>query len=463
MIVAKLLAATIIQPKQDGDFSPNDTSFSNLLFVAVAMVLLTRSSLDLISEANKFSIGSADIGIGAPINALMIGVSFLLILANYKILPLRDFVAWFAFLALCIFGSVETTQPINVARSVLALLSSLCVFIIPFCLIKGTRDVRRLIDLILLSSLIPTCVGLLQIIANLGDGDFRLQSTFSHPNIFAFYIVVVMAALMFKWSSVHFTPNHFRRFAYIFYFGVLGVLLIYTKTRTAWFGAGVLFTVFALFIDRRAIPLLFVIPFLALLEPGVRDRLLDVASETEYIGDGVIINSLEWRKVLWRSAFVWIEERPFFGHGGLNSFLQYSPRFFSLEERGVPAHSVYVRLLFEIGILGLIFFVGIFVQALWRLSQMARSDWNGVVIGITLCVSYLAFCFADNMLYYGPFNWYFLFFLGIVLAAGRVPVRRGAGLLRPRWQQQVPIPSPAYGRRRRVWAPSFLHSNEQLR
>ncbi len=402
-----------------------DTSISNALLVITATLFLTRSFLDPILDATKITAGGSAIGLGAVINAILIGVAFLSILANYKILTLRDFVAWIGFLIICVVTSIETANPVAVGRIVLGYLSFLCAFIIPLCLVKSVRDVDRLTDVIILSSLVPIIVA-----PFLLDKDFRIQSSFNHPNIFASYIVVVMATILFKWSSHIFSPSLLRRLVYVGYFAALGALLLYTKTRSAWAGAALLLSIFALFIDRRAILPLLMAAAIALLDPGIRDRLFDTVSETEYIGNGVIMNSYTWRQALWSSAFVWIEERPLLGHGGLGTFFENSLSFFPFAWARVYAHSVYVRLLFETGVIGLILYGAIFLQIFWCLFRLAWVDWRGSIIGAALTLAYLAFCYADNMMGYLASNWYTFFFLGILISiernlSGRVALPAG--------------------------------------
>ncbi len=402
----------INQPPGNSDVG--DTSISNPLLVIVATIFLTRSFLDPILDATKITAGGSQIGLGAVINALLLGVAFLLILANYKTLTLRDLAAWIGFLIICLATSIETTNPVTVGRVVLGYLSFLCAFIIPLCLVKSVRDVDRLTDVIILSSLIPILVA-----PFLLDKDLRFQSTFNHPNIFAYYIVAVMATILFKWSSPLFSPSLRRRLIYVGYFAVLSVVLLYTQTRTAWVGAALLVSIFALFIDRRAILPLLMAAGVALLDPSIRDRLLDVGAETEYIGNEVIMNSYTWRMSLWSSAFEWIEQRPFLGHGGLGSFFENSIDFFPFGFGRIDAHSVYVKLLFEVGIFGLILFGAIFVQIFWALGRLARIDWRSSIIGAALTLAYLAFCYADNMLGYLAANWYIFFFLGILVSIER--------------------------------------------
>ncbi len=397
-----------------------------VLYALVVAIFLTRSSLDPILDASKFA-GAKSLGLGAIINVTIIGVCALLVAANCKVVTFRDTLPWASFLLLCMAGSVTTHDPVGVARFALALVSTFCAFVIPLCLVRSARDVGRLTDLIVLSALAPAVYGFIEIARNLGDPEFRSQSTFSHPNIFAFYIVVVMGTILVKWSSRQLPPTPWRRIAYLAAFAVLGVLLVYTKTRSAWFGAAAMLAIFAIFVDRRALPILVMVPALAILQPGIRERLMDAGSATDYVGTGVLMNSYEWRKALWSSAFTWIEDSPFLGHGGLDSFYYYSPKFFPYVATyvdGVYAHSVFVQLLFEIGIFGFMAYLAIIGHCLLRMIALAAYDRNAAIVGGSLCIAYLGLCYSDNMLYYLPANWYLFLLLGSFVAWSRIAPRR---------------------------------------
>lgn len=446
--------AVAARPSSPGAGLLGASPATTLLYALLAAVLLTRSFLDPVLESTKVG-GAKAIGFGAIINALMIAAAALLLIANYRVITPRDLLPWASFLSICIVGSLLTHDPVGVARFVLALVSTFAAFVVPLCLVRSVRDAGRLTDLILMSAVVPAAYGFVEIASNLGDPEFRAQSTFAHPNIFAFYIIIVMATLLLRWSSEELASGRLRRAAYVAAFAVLGVLLVYTKTRSAWFGAAAMLAVFAVFVDRRALPILVLVPALALLEPSIRERLMDASTATDYIGTGVVMNSYEWRKTLWAGAFGWILEQPFVGHGGLDSFYYYSTKFFPFVASyvdGVYAHSVFVQLLFELGVLGLLAFLAIIGHVLWRLVRLAARDRSAAIVGASLCIAYLGLCYSDNMLYYLSANWYLFLLLGILVAWSRlgpapVPARaaRAAARSPTVWEPLTARPSPFAG------------------
>src|SRR5262249_34854539 len=129
------------------------------------------------------------------------------------------------------------------------------------------------------------------------DSASRLQSTFGHPNIFAFYLVAVLALSMFllKSSQVALSPN-VRRLL-ILYLPILVFLIVLTKTRSAWAASALLVSVFVGVVDRRYLALLVFLP-LIMLVPGVEERILNVGStDLDYRYHS--LDSYEWRQLLW--------------------------------------------------------------------------------------------------------------------------------------------------------------------
>ena len=129
------------------------------------------------------------------------------------------------------------------------------------------------------------------------------------------------------------------------------------------------------------------------------------------------LNSAAWRMKLWQSAVPSIKKRFVLGYG-LESFHQLSGEFFVLEPDGVPAHNVYVELLFETGVIGFITFLWIYLSILRTfVLRMLRFRAGPVssesVILFAYVIGYLFVCVSDNMLHYLAFNWYFWFFVGL--------------------------------------------------
>lgn len=187
-----------------------------------------------------------------------------------------------------------------------------------------------------------------------------------------------------------------------------------TKTRSAWLALIIMFSVYALLIERRYLLYLFLSLLMLLLIPEVQDRVLDIfsGSGVDSLDVGESLNSYEWRKVVWFASWDYIAERPFLGHG-YDTFSYYFLDFFPLEEsKGFDAHNAYVQITFDMGFLGLFAYLLIFTFIMKRLLIQFKKDKKGTSIIIGLVISYLVAGYSDNMLFYLSYNWYFWGLLG---------------------------------------------------
>src|SRR5262249_29767045 len=158
---------------------------------------------------------------------------------------------------------------------------------------------------------------------------------------------------------------------------------------------------------------------LLIFVPGVEERLLDL--QTGWLDYGYArLNSYAWRKILWQSALDWLMENPseylVLGYG-LGSFEHYLPMFFPRAgvER-VGAHNVFLQIFFEMGILGLLAFLCLFVALFSKLKIGYSFDKGGAMILMGLALAQLAASYSDNMLDYLAYQWYFWFIMGVVCA-----------------------------------------------
>lgn len=384
------------------------------------LIILFRASLDPVFNSSKLSLGGQQIGAGALVNAFILAIAVLLILEKPRVLPKGPVaVMWGGFLLAAFCGVMLSPMKVEAFRTYLGLLSYLAVFGSAFYFVRSPQDFRTCVKIVLWSSVIPSLYVFVEIAtggAHRGDG-FRLQSTFPHPNIFAFYLTLVISLTLYMIKSSVGRKLAAARAGLGFYMLFLVGLLLLTQTRSAWIACFIFFAVFALIFERRYLVYLLLLPVVALLIPGVQDRLLDLASGNDTYAQYAKLNSFAWRRLMWESSLQWMQPSHYLTGYGLDSFRIYSPAFFPLAGSFNPgAHSVYVQVLFELGALGLAAYVWLHTRLLGWMRSMARVDKLGAFVSIFLVVQYLVFSFSDNMLGYLSFNWYFWFMAGAATA-----------------------------------------------
>ena len=408
----------------------NNEAIWRLLRGVVYGILLTRASSDPVF--NWLGADAGSMGIGAILNALAISIAFVLLARWPLTASFSVFAIWGPFLLVAFASTLYAPDFIAAMRLAFVLLSYWSFFIIPFFLWRSPDDVSRFVMLVIGSSAIPSLYAFVDIAQGLSDmSEFRLQSTFSHANIYAFYLVLLLGLAFYVRSSrlIRVTPQ--VRLLVTLYIPFLFVLLMLTKTRSAWMASGLIFFVYAFWVDRKFLAGFLLIPVLVAGNPSVLDRLSDITEPTEIdsftqLNDSTRLNSYEWRQALWDSAIPQIIEKPLLGHG-LEAFKPSTPSFFPLiGPEGIDGHNFYLQTGFEMGLLGVFALVWLLGSVARQILKGRRHDPPGVLIISCILIGYALECYSDNMHFYLSFNWYFWFIIGTICAWAYNKDRRGA-------------------------------------
>lgn len=384
------------------------------------LILLFRASGDLILATTKFNLAGISIGIGGLINAFMILIALSLVIEKPGVVPNKIFTMWSFYLLIGLYGLFIAPSKADAIRMYLGAFSNFAVFVSSFYVIGSKGSFGSCIRIILWSSAIPVIYALLDFLFNgafVGTPGFRLKSTFAHPNIFAFYLILIISFTLYILKSSKYTLSTMRRSALSLYMTLLLALLLLTQTRSAWAACFTLFLMYGFFFQRRYLLYLILMLFLALLIPSVQERLLELGSGNEVV-QYAKLNSFAWRLLMWESGLKWMKAGGYLlGYGG-ESFSYYSMSFFPLSN-GTPmgAHNVFVQLFFELGIVGVSAFLWLFLRILHFLRPMFLFDRLAGLTIVFLVIAYLMLSISDNLSHYLVFNWYFWFIIGSALAA----------------------------------------------
>ena len=375
----------------------------------IAALILIRPLCDRIFEAGRFDVGGHALSYGALINLVVICIMALYIGQTWRDVPDGLRTLWLPFLLMAFVAVLYSPVQIDAFRKFVTYSTFAGMFMFAFVVAKSDRDAVYLLKLVILSSLLPVLYGLFQTLSGIDwYAESRIQATFSHPNIFAFYLLAIIGAILFLLATDRGRMGRHLRTALSIYLAPLFVLLIMTKTRSAWAGCLMLLFVYGLVYDKRALLIVLAAPLVAFAVPAISDRILDLASRNDYIGGtaGANVNAYAWRQMLWQNASVYIWQKPIFGYG-LDSFHFYSPLFFPLTPKGTEAHNVYIQILFEEGLIGLFSFLWIFLKSSTWLVRFRRVDRRGLITAGGILGVYFLFCYSDNILEYLSFNWCF--------------------------------------------------------
>jgi O-antigen ligase len=385
------------------------------------LIILFRASADLLFENTKLSFGGVQTGVGGLVNLFVLMIAVLLVMEKPDAVPRKTIlVMWAAFLLTALMGVAASPVKAEALKVFLALLSYLAIFVSAFYFVNSSRDFGACVRIVLWSSAIPVLYSFVDAamgIQSSGIEGFRLKSTFTHPNIFACYLTLVIALVLYAMKSARMALGPAKRHWLGAYLALLLFLLVLTKTRSAWIATFVVFVLYALFFERRYLAYLMLLPVAAAILPGVGARLRDLDEHNQF-AQFAALNSFEWRRLIWETGLEWMRPARYLLGYGLDAFRHYSPQFFPLAGNFNPgAHNVYVQWLFEVGVVGLCALTWLFGTLAWRIKGMLQFDRLGAFIALSLLAAYLTISFSDNMFWYLAFNWYFWFVLGAACAA----------------------------------------------
>jgi hypothetical protein len=219
-------------------------------------VMLVRPSCDHIFSWMKMSPTFAQMnlpGPGAAINALVIVLAIIAVAHVPGVVLVAPILAWAGFLCAAAASLLQAADPSGGLRLFLTLTTYAAVFALPYALIQNRQAVAQCLTVALCSSLIPSFYALLELATTpaILTGGERLESTFTHPNIYAFYIVSVVTLILFMTCSATVTLSKFMRRTMFVYAGYLLILLLGTKTRSAWLAMLIVMAGYAIVVDRR--------------------------------------------------------------------------------------------------------------------------------------------------------------------------------------------------------------------
>jgi putative inorganic carbon (hco3(-)) transporter len=400
----------------------NQERAAALLREAAFAILLTRSICDPIFNLSGGGAGSSGIGVGAVVNAIAVGVAVLLAAQRPSTSPFAVFGLWMPFLLIAATATFYAPNFILALRLAFVMLTYWAFFAIPFYVMRSEGDLTRFLLIVLASSIAPSLYAFWDLRLALGDmAGFRLQSTFSHPNIFAFYLVLMLGLALYLRTSVAVQLTRAMRTLVTAYIPLLTVFLLLTKTRSAWLTCALIFLLYGVRMNRRFLFGFLLLPLALVVDPSLLERITNITQGTEIesfsqLDENVKLNSFAWRQALWTSAIPEIVANPLLGHG-LESFKPATPGFFPLiGPEGIDAHNFYLQVAFEMGLPGLLALLWLLGSLAWRLTRGLRYDRDGIMIILSILGAYALQSYSDNMQFYLSFNWYFWFVMGAICA-----------------------------------------------
>ena len=335
---------------------------------------------------------------GIPISRVVAPVTLvLLLLLSFRgrlLLGWSAATAWIAGYTIWALASVLWTADLGGTRF---LLSSLGIALIYFAAFAGLVDTQRQLRNVLFSIAIAAfATGVFALVAFVLGTPSELQvgrteGGTGDPNFFALYEIMALP-LVLVLASITAKPLQ-RLFLYVTAVVIVGAVVT-TVSRGGLLTLGVLLlfllilparsSVFSSGAQKAALAALLTVGLLATFELGSQSILPRIeavfsSGATGGLGSEARGNG---RLNIWLGAATAIKERPLYGLGygafqpSLNDLLLRTPRVdlttYELRPAGQPAHNAYIGTAAELGLPGLVLFIGVIVTTLLSVRRTAR-------------------------------------------------------------------------------------------
>jgi len=354
-------------------------------FYSLLGLILIRNVTDLYTE-NIF-INILDV-IYINFSSLLAGIiiiwGFYIIIKekiNLRKTPLL--LAWALFIGFSILSLIYSVDKLESLKIIIRLINFCLLYIIAYYYFTKYKNKKGLyIKTLLIVYLIPVLYGLWQALTQsnfIGFEDYnRLNSTYFHPNAFAFnlfFLFVILFTLILK--TKNFPLKKYLKLYLILVFS----LILLTLTRSVWIGLGIFILALFLIYGRKYL-LKIILVFLVLC--FVFLVLNNYTSLKYYNWDNIaiirrihtstyLLSSWEWRVKMWQEMSAYISQSPIIGHG-INTYRYLREKQIYNPLESTYAHNDYLKILIELGIIGLLLYLNLIFQALKKIWQKYKDN-----------------------------------------------------------------------------------------
>lgn len=268
----------------------------------------------------------------------------------------------FGIVFLC--AGVFSASPSDSLFPVMVYICFMCGYFLVVNLIRSSEWVNRCYLSVLSSAVFVALYGIYQnffVTANttwqdtdmFGETTGRVVSTLENPNVLAEYLIMILPIAAAGFLAEKALSG---KMLYLFAGGILGSCLIFTWSRGAWLGFLIAMMLFLLMYSKKVLVIglfgVLAIPFLPFVLPqSILNRFLSIGN----LGD----TSTSYRVHIWEGTLNMLRDHFLGGIGvGTGVFGEVYPQYsLSGIESAPHSHNLYLQILVETGILGLILFV----------------------------------------------------------------------------------------------------------
>lgn len=439
-LIGGLLIFTIFNPTTGGDILALLAIVVIVLYkffgdYALLTLLLARPTMDYWRDYVIFSYNAIHLNLNAAVSVLLLLWSVIFFykhLSEFKKVPLMAI--WIAFIAWCGLSFLWSFDKMSTITETLKGANLFALFAMAYILRHkhGEFFDKIFFWLFISSSIAPFSLAIYQFITSTGmdiDGTpNRIYGTFAHPNILATFSLILFMFLFHKYHNylqhatklIKFKPNLFKESKgelYILVMILLGIIIALTYTRIAWIGL----VIFILAVGLRYAPkktIIFTAGALLLyglffpvnywLKTSLNINLQQNPLVARLTSRNMEADSISWRADLFNKVIPLWSKSPLIGYG-YGSFAKVWDDNKGVEniwDSTSEAHNDYLKVGFESGLIGLVLYLGIFINLLYREIKFGQKNaWINFVFISSIFV-YLTLSASDNMMHHTPVIWW---------------------------------------------------------
>lgn len=384
------------------------------LEIAILLLLVMRTSLSIFSDVNIPLLGPSGRLNPAAILALTIttiGICYILV-KKINILEIPISRPYLLFLIVAFSTISISPDRVLSVRECGRFLSIYVLYILVADMAKNEKHMKRIVQAIFISSVVPLMVGSYQILRAEGGygwtvGVTRMKAIFGHPTGYASYLAMFLGILI---VFILYSRSKWRSTWFLLVSGVMLINLLYTYIRAPIMGLVAAILVIGALKNKKVWIVLPLSAILVYFYPPLLGRFGLLLSRSTYE-----VGSLAWRFGHWQKTIGLAISSPLIGHGpGTFAILALSS---AGEAEG--AHNDYLRFLVEYGPFGLIANIWmitiLFKEGLAVFRKTSSSFYQMIALSFIAALTTHAVNATFNNVSFRPgLSWY-LFSLGAVV------------------------------------------------
>lgn len=384
------------------------------LEIAILLLLVIRPCLDIFSDVNIPLLGPSGRLNPAAILALTIitmGICHILV-KRINILKIPMSRPYLLFLIITFSTISISPNKVLSVREWSRFLSIYVLYILITDMAKDEKDIRRIIQAIFISSVVPLVVGSYQIfkaserygwMANVT----QIKSIFVYPNGYAAYLALLLSILI---VFTLYSRSKWRITWFLLGGGVMLINLLFTYIRAPIMGLVVAILIIGALKNKKVWILFPLLAILVYFYPPLLGRFNLLLNRSTYE-----VGSLAWRFRHWQRTIGLVISSPLVGLGPATFSLHALP----LAGEALGAHNDCLRFLVEYGAFGLIAIIWmitiLFKEGLEVFKKASSSFYQMIALSfIAMLTTHTVMSAGSNLSFRPGTSWY-LFSLGAVV------------------------------------------------